>query len=112
MKRMIVILVVLLAGFIFSTGTIYAFTVPQLPAGNLIQNPWFRSDANLIQSGLDHWVCHAVNGVGWNTSQKVGNPAPDQEIGTAARWAEQGGQRGGCGLPNGGVDGYLYQIVF
>ena len=97
-----------------------AFQVDELPADNLIENPWFRSAQNPRDSGLDGWIDAGGNNKYWSSSQKESNPTPDQitagvcgsqelYCGTAARLDPTKGQSGGIGIP--GVDAYLYQIV-
>lgn len=86
-----------------------AAVVPPIPAGNLIQNPWFRSTAMPTQPGLDGWTDAAGTNIYWSTSQKDTNPSPDSVQGTSARWASGSGQGGGTGV--GGVDAFLYQVV-
>jgi hypothetical protein len=97
-----------------------AFQVVQLPANNLVTNPWFRSASEPNFSGLDGWVDAAGKDKYWSTSQKESNPSPDIVIhgicdnkpvycGTSARLKNTPGQSGGVGVP--GVDSFLYQVV-
>src|SRR3972149_827818 len=55
-----------------------AFQVDELPADNLIENPWFRSAQNPRDSGLDGWIDAGGNNNYWSSSQKESNPTPDQ----------------------------------
>ena len=98
----------------------YAFQVPDLPPGNLLFNPWFRSISNPTLSSLDGWIDAAGPNKYWSTSQKESNPSPDivesgvcgfEKVycGTGARLSPMPGQSGGIGVP--GVDAYLYQVV-
>ena len=86
-----------------------AIVVTELPAGNSIQNPWFRSTSYPNKPGLDSWIDAAGTDVEWSLSQKDSNPSPDAIQGTSARWAFGSGQGGGSGI--GGEDAFLYQIV-
>lgn len=53
-----------------------------LPDDNLIQNPWFRTGN---RPSLDGWIVIGPADGGWRPSQKLGNPTPDDVVGTAAR---------------------------
>jgi hypothetical protein len=97
-------------------GTAYAYPVPELPADNLIVNPWFRDLSNMEDTGFDGWVRPLNQGVTWGPSQKESNPSPDIVItgtcgfevvycGTAARWAEQ------FGILYPYIDVFTYQVV-
>ncbi|MCB8975590.1 MAG: hypothetical protein H6654_18670 [Ardenticatenaceae bacterium] len=88
------------------TAVLAQTIVDPLPAGNLVENPWFR-EGN--QPSLAGWTDAAGSNVIWSLSQKPSNPSPDQVIGTSARLAFGSGQGGGTG--QGGVDAYLYQVV-
>lgn len=105
---------------LLSISKVFSFQVPDLPSGNLVNNPWFRSvdDPNL--SGLDGWTDAGGVDRYWSSSQKEGNPTPEILIsgvcgfvptycGTAARLALTIGESGGIGIP--GVDAYLYQVI-
>jgi len=97
-----------------------AYSVPPLPGGNLLTNPWFRSFSNPNDSSLDGWTDEAGLDKYWSSSQKESNPTPDivisgvcgnsnQYCGTAGRLSWRPGQSGGIGVP--GVDSYLSQVV-
>jgi hypothetical protein len=98
---------------ILSRGVTHAYPVPELPADNLIVNPWFRSGN---QAGFDGWTRPLNEGLTWGPSQKESNPSPDMVVsgtcgnqqvycGTAARWAEQEKVY----YPN--IDVFAYQVV-
>ncbi|MGH2537034.1 MAG: hypothetical protein ACRDHL_06550 [Candidatus Promineifilaceae bacterium] len=102
-----------------STGAL-AFEVAPLPAGNLITNPWFRSQTDPNASALDGWTDAAGLNADWSTSQKESNPSPDIVIsgvcgqqlvycGTSARLSLTPGQTGGVAEPF--AHAYLYQVV-
>lgn len=93
-----------------------SFQVPSLPSGNLLSNPWFRTQSEPVEASLDGWTRVVQNQVGWGLSHKASNPSPNIIIsgrcgfepvycGTAARWAEQDGVI----YPN--IDAVLYQVV-
>jgi hypothetical protein len=105
---------------LLSISEVFSFQVPDLPSGNLVTNPWFRSVDDPDESGLNGWVDAGGMDRYWSSSQKEANPTPDILIsgvcgfqatycGTAARLALTMGQSGGIGIP--GVDAYLYQVV-
>jgi hypothetical protein len=98
----------------------FAFPVLDLPPGNYLSNPWFRSATDPTLSSLDGWIDAAGPNKYWSTSQKESNPSPDILVtgvcgadpvycGTAARLSLMPGKTGGIGVP--GVDAYLYQVV-
>ncbi len=85
------------------------FPVDPLPEDNLITNPWFRNPENPRKASLVGWT--DLDGI-WGTSRKDGNPTPDNEEGTGARFAQGSNPDGGNnGIPHGGVDGYIFTIV-
>ncbi len=76
--------------------------VPPLPEDNLIKNPWFRGK-------LEPWV---GDGNWQSDTTKWGNPAPDEQAGTAARIST--GRRANSDVGKTvdiGKDAYLFQIV-
>ena len=105
--------------------SVLAVQVGTLPEGNLLLNPWFRSDVVTNAASLNNWIIDTAkntNGeVLWSISQKRSNPSADVIVsgkcganelycGTAARFASGYGQ-GGYGFGINGYDAYLYQIV-
>ncbi len=108
------------AVFLLTPTIGFGYPVPPLPAGNLIQNPWFRSGSNPTEPGQDHWTPEFNEGVTWGLSQKDSNPSPDTFIagkcgnqntycGTGARWANDFESGDTVSYP--GVDVFIYQIV-
>ena len=114
MKRISIFVV--LVFLMVSVHDVYAVNVPGLAQDNLILNPWFRSQANLSQPGLDYWTDETDSPYCMSTSQKDNNldPTPDGVVPTSARWASgtgQGESTPGCLGGLGGVDGILHQVV-
>ncbi len=116
----VVLTILLIIMALFQVRPVTAFQVTELPPGNLIQNPWFRSAADPSASALDGWTDAAGLDKYWSSSQKESNPSPDIVIagtcghqpvycGTSARLSDTPGMSGGIGVP--GVDTYLYQVV-
>jgi hypothetical protein len=120
-KRTIALIVAIFIGLAAGSAMyVRAFQVPNLPAGNLIVNPWFRDFSNPEISALDGWTDAAGKDKYWSSSQKESNPSPDIFVsgycnqqpsycGTTARLSDTPGKTGGLGIP--GVDSYLYQVV-
>lgn len=77
--------------------------VPELPAGNLLQNPWFTD-------GLTGWI--DADGDDWEISIKASNPSPGG-ANTAARFSKRIQYRWGLGpgCDEDGEQGTLYQVV-
>lgn len=113
----------------------HAFEATDLPADNLVVNPWFRSPITPSSSGFGNgvWLRETRDGatlvasasgdqrpagsLTFGLSQKVTNPAPSQapscggkpSCGTGARWAEDRNE--GCSLERVGLDAYVRQVV-
>lgn len=115
-----IVVVVVLLSLIVTVIRANAYQVPPLPAGNLVNNPWFRSTSDPNYSSLDGWTDVAGKDKYWSTSQKESNPSPEIIVngicnnkpvycGTSARLKNAPGQTGGIGVP--GVDSYLTQVV-
>lgn len=79
-----------------------------LPEDNLIANPWFR---NGTRPSLDGWTVVRAPSGGWEPSQKLGNPTPDDVVGTAARLSTgRGAERTGRTIDPGEFSS-LVQVV-
>ena len=102
----VVLTILLIIMALFQVRPVTAFQVTELPPGNLIQNPWFRSAADPSASALDGWTDAAGLDKYWSSSQKESNPSPDIVIagtcghqpvycGTSARLSDTPGMSGG-----------------
>lgn len=108
------------AVFLLTPSTGFGYPVPQLPADNLIHNPWFRSTSDPSMAGLDSWTPELNQDVSWGISQKESNPAPEVIIsgvcgfkevycGTGTRWANEFDNGDSVSYP--GIDVYISQVV-
>ncbi|MBI4137098.1 carbohydrate binding domain-containing protein [Candidatus Roizmanbacteria bacterium] len=89
--------------FFYSQTPVSAFIVNDLPADNLLQNPWFRSNIDPNKPGTDYWTVDEY----WVAVQKPTQPSPDIENGTAVKIGPV--EFHGTGEP--GVPGYISQVV-
>jgi hypothetical protein len=108
------------AVFLLTPSTGFGYPVPDLPADNLVDNPWFRSTSDPSMAGLDGWTLELNPEISWGISQKESNPSPEvilsgvcgfKEVycGTGARWANEYDNGDPVSYP--GIDVYISQVV-
>lgn len=86
-----------------------AFEVDDVPADNLVTNPWFRNPA--YQPSGEGWIFYTEgSSLLWAVTDKDSQPAPDNaDEGTSVRWAET---RPACTTGDkSGADAYFFQVL-